>query len=424
MLIATCGPTTGWVGKAITFENEQFTLQDHGPITAADVLTYYQQGHLLWANDGMRAWVQSKAGTPQAQGAAAPASAPEASAANEVPGTLTSAAAGLSPTSRWAVNLKRLSPRDWVVFAGFLAMSIGNTLAWYAPADWLYHWYTLSGFRSILSHWRTGFLSPAGWDSPYGMYSWLAALLAVLVVCLSAGVIPRLHIKMWRRVPLILKCLGGFALLLVLIGLVVTPHPYGSSDQYMFGAGIVFSLLGAAVIVVGSLFRGREPADVVAPSAAWGTKPPSPAVASAPGPGTVKKAAALAGTASAVVGNAAQSAKVSLTEWRAAAKSQSSSPPGTSMPLVAPLAPAAPRVATSAAPTPPVERRAPAETQVEEAAPPAPLSQPAPSPKPAAAPVDSPATSTADEIAKLAELHDKGFITDAEFVALKAKLMG
>ena len=65
-LVATFGPTTGWSGKVITWEGGVFTLQDYGPITAADVQTYDRQGQLVWANDGMRAWVESNAGAPQA----------------------------------------------------------------------------------------------------------------------------------------------------------------------------------------------------------------------------------------------------------------------------------------------------------------------------------------------------------------------
>ena len=61
MLIATFGPTTGWVGKTITFDNDAFVLQDHGPISANDVMAYHQQRHLVWANDEMRAWVEAKA---------------------------------------------------------------------------------------------------------------------------------------------------------------------------------------------------------------------------------------------------------------------------------------------------------------------------------------------------------------------------
>ena len=71
MLIAIFGPTTGWVGKTITFENDAFVLQDHGPISASDVMNYDLQGHLVWANDGTRAWVgsQAAAGTTSKSGA-------------------------------------------------------------------------------------------------------------------------------------------------------------------------------------------------------------------------------------------------------------------------------------------------------------------------------------------------------------------
>ena len=63
MLVATFGPTTGWSGKVITLEGEVFTLQDYGPITALDVLTYDRQGQLVWADGRMRAWVESEAGS-------------------------------------------------------------------------------------------------------------------------------------------------------------------------------------------------------------------------------------------------------------------------------------------------------------------------------------------------------------------------
>ena len=59
MLVATFGPTTGWAGKTITREGETFILQDHGPISVQDVMTYDGQGHLIWATDGTRAWVAS-----------------------------------------------------------------------------------------------------------------------------------------------------------------------------------------------------------------------------------------------------------------------------------------------------------------------------------------------------------------------------
>lgn len=61
MLVATFGPSTGWVGKTITFENEQFLLEGHGPIAAQTVLEYDRLGHLTWAYDGLRGWVASRA---------------------------------------------------------------------------------------------------------------------------------------------------------------------------------------------------------------------------------------------------------------------------------------------------------------------------------------------------------------------------
>jgi hypothetical protein len=61
MLVATFGPSTGLAGKTIAREGDVFILQDHGPITAVDVMEYDRQGQLVWANDGMRAWVGARA---------------------------------------------------------------------------------------------------------------------------------------------------------------------------------------------------------------------------------------------------------------------------------------------------------------------------------------------------------------------------
>ena len=66
-VIATFGATTGWVGMTIAFDNRRFILQDHGPITAAQVLEYDRQGHLLWSGDGLREWaIQFAASRPSA----------------------------------------------------------------------------------------------------------------------------------------------------------------------------------------------------------------------------------------------------------------------------------------------------------------------------------------------------------------------
>lgn len=64
MIIATFGKTTAWVGKRITFDENQFVLEEYGPIAAHHVLDYDRQGHLIWASHGLREWVNSIAEQP------------------------------------------------------------------------------------------------------------------------------------------------------------------------------------------------------------------------------------------------------------------------------------------------------------------------------------------------------------------------
>jgi hypothetical protein len=72
MLIATFAPTTAWAGRKITHEGEAFLLEGHGALSAADIMEYDRQGHLLWVDAGTRAWVGSRA---QASGTSRPATA-------------------------------------------------------------------------------------------------------------------------------------------------------------------------------------------------------------------------------------------------------------------------------------------------------------------------------------------------------------
>ena len=68
-VIATFGPSTAWVGKKITrdhdekvnYGSEVFVLEGHGAISANDIMEYDRLGHLVWASDGTRAWIASKA---------------------------------------------------------------------------------------------------------------------------------------------------------------------------------------------------------------------------------------------------------------------------------------------------------------------------------------------------------------------------
>ena len=58
VVVATFGPSTGWVGKTILYENHEFVLEGLGPIAAEAVLEFDRQGHLQWAYAGLREWVQ------------------------------------------------------------------------------------------------------------------------------------------------------------------------------------------------------------------------------------------------------------------------------------------------------------------------------------------------------------------------------
>ena len=57
MLIATFGATTAWVGKTITYADEHFVLEEHGPIVASAIVEYDKRGHLEWSSEGLRKWV-------------------------------------------------------------------------------------------------------------------------------------------------------------------------------------------------------------------------------------------------------------------------------------------------------------------------------------------------------------------------------
>ena len=66
MVVARFTAATGWAGKPIDYDNGQFALEGHGPVTAQDVLNYDAQGQLAWEYDGLREWVgQVAAGAPR-----------------------------------------------------------------------------------------------------------------------------------------------------------------------------------------------------------------------------------------------------------------------------------------------------------------------------------------------------------------------
>ena len=248
MIIATFGPATEWVGKTITFEDGQFILEGHGMITARAVLEYDRHGHLTWAYDDLRGWVDSIVAASRTSQAATHAVAPAASAADKAVRAEAMMGAGSRPTPVQIVDLNRVSRGDWVVVAGFLALLLGTSLAWYSFSG-LY-----VGYRAM---------GGAGWDFKAGWVSWLAGLVAVAVVLSCSGVIPLLHIGFRGRAPLIVSGLGGLAILSVFFGLLTKP----AYDEG-FGVGILVSLVGATAVTVGGLLKLGEPVPTVMPSAA------------------------------------------------------------------------------------------------------------------------------------------------------------
>jgi len=60
VLVATFNETTGWHGKTITFEDDHFILEGHGRVSPKNITKYDDKGQLVWASDGVRAWVRSR----------------------------------------------------------------------------------------------------------------------------------------------------------------------------------------------------------------------------------------------------------------------------------------------------------------------------------------------------------------------------
>lgn len=64
MLIATFGPSAGLVGAQITYDDEQYVLEGHGPVSPGDIMEYDRLGHLVWATEDARTSVRALAGPP------------------------------------------------------------------------------------------------------------------------------------------------------------------------------------------------------------------------------------------------------------------------------------------------------------------------------------------------------------------------
>jgi hypothetical protein len=141
MLVATFNQTTGWAGRSITYEDEQFILEGHGAISSADVLAYDRQAHLSWASAGLREWVdqvaQADLGTFTSGDAAPSTGQPNgvgAAARLGVAGFVLSLAGillpilwpvGLALSWRALVRLRRDDQPHGLALAGLIISSIG-----------------------------------------------------------------------------------------------------------------------------------------------------------------------------------------------------------------------------------------------------------------------------------------------------------
>jgi len=62
VVIAMFNSTTAWVGETITYDDAIFSLEGHRVISAADVLVAYDgKGHIAWACEGLKEWVEQRA---------------------------------------------------------------------------------------------------------------------------------------------------------------------------------------------------------------------------------------------------------------------------------------------------------------------------------------------------------------------------
>ena len=361
MVIATFGPSTSWSGKTITFDDERFTLEGHGLILEADVLAYDRQGHLIWADAGLRAWVEQRARAPQA-----PRAVPM------TPSTTPSA-------PRLPAGLEGMTPGDWVAVGGAIVMFFG----------------TLTSDVTAIAT--------------------LVALAVIAIVVVGAGVVPGVRSDLGGREPLVLICLGGLVLLFVVAEMVGWLGIWGADR----GA---FSGLGSVAVIVGGFLKMREPVTatpVVAFTTARATvtpqtmSNPSPPPVAQPAPVVSPHVPSQPPTVAPLVPSPATSAQVDLRsadtveERPVQHAATEASPRGGDTIVVRPAhttAQAAPQ--TSSVKTPASEE------------------PPTSAPATVGASSGIPPTSIADEIAKLAALREKGLLTDEEFAAYKAKLMG
>ncbi len=56
-VIATFGPTTGWNGRRIVFDNGALLIEGVGPVSGQGVESYAKNGQIAWQSQAMRDWI-------------------------------------------------------------------------------------------------------------------------------------------------------------------------------------------------------------------------------------------------------------------------------------------------------------------------------------------------------------------------------
>lgn len=255
MLVATFGPTTEWAGKAITYDAGAFLLEEHGVVSAHDVMEYDAQGHLLWESDGTRAWVGGLAvSTPRpAQPVqSAPTEEPSVHAAlvrcptcdHEVSSQAPSCPSCGHPFAAPAEPERRVAGSGWVILAGGLLLAIGSFLPW-ATATLLTGTLNRNGMQ-------------LGQNLSFSAGGLVVLLLGIVTCVIGLSVVLRFQMPSWlQRSSIATGLVAAFVVILTIPGIkdVVdnVNENAGSYGSASLGFGLWVAILGGMLAVAGGV---------------------------------------------------------------------------------------------------------------------------------------------------------------------------
>jgi hypothetical protein len=142
------------------------------------------------------------------------------------------------------MNAARLKNYDYGVMGLFVLTLIGVSLSWYTVSVSL-------GGQSVGA-------GDSGWHYALGVLSFVAALAALIVVCLKVAIAPGGALPGWYKEGIFLMALGGLVALFAFIGFFDKPGGVGVDIGVLglhigYGAGIFLTLV-AGLLVAGCGF--------------------------------------------------------------------------------------------------------------------------------------------------------------------------